>query len=167
MKDSKVGASTKLSERPWFERAIRQHADEHGPSGGAWNISSMLELLHRARETGASGAGTVQEQARDLSNVGCGCGEDEADSCVSFARGFCHRQENAIAVALQAAAERMRERAAKVAHDFTLEANQGRNRLKVPDSWKDMTPADVYNLGADDAATYIWTDIRALPTDGE
>jgi hypothetical protein len=34
---------------PWWEVAIRDHEAEHGPSGGAWNISMVLERLHRAR----------------------------------------------------------------------------------------------------------------------
>jgi hypothetical protein len=32
----------------WFDQAIRAHEAEHGPSGGAWNISMILERLHRS-----------------------------------------------------------------------------------------------------------------------
>lgn len=39
----------------WFDKAIRDHCDEHGPSGGAWNISMILERLHSARTALSSG----------------------------------------------------------------------------------------------------------------
>jgi hypothetical protein len=32
----------------WFDKAIRDHEAEHGPSGGAWNISMILQRLHSA-----------------------------------------------------------------------------------------------------------------------
>ena len=87
----------KLSAQLWFERAIRQHADEHGPSGGGWNISMILERLHRAHETGASGA--------------------EAETIVS---GEAHA--SMLKAAKAAAAERMRERAALVVeNDDTMD----------------------------------------------
>ena len=77
-----------------------------------------------------------------------------------------HHGEILAALRSTASAADMRERAAKVAHDFTLEANQGKNRLKVPTSWQEsMTPDDVYNLGVDDASWFIRDDIRALPLD--
>jgi hypothetical protein len=60
-------------------------------------------------------------------------------------------------------AEEMREAAANLAHSFTLESNRGDNRLMVPASWAEMSPSDVYNIGADDAAFYIGEDIRAIP----
>jgi hypothetical protein len=37
-----------MSDMPWFERAIRDHEAEHGPSGGAWNISMILQRLWAA-----------------------------------------------------------------------------------------------------------------------
>lgn len=40
------------TEAMWFDKAIREHMEEHGPSGGAWNISMVLERLHRAAPTG-------------------------------------------------------------------------------------------------------------------
>lgn len=33
---------------PWWEKAIRDHAEKHGPSGGGWNISMLLERLSAA-----------------------------------------------------------------------------------------------------------------------
>jgi hypothetical protein len=36
-------------EGDWFDKAIRDHEAEHGPSGSDWNISMVLERLHRAR----------------------------------------------------------------------------------------------------------------------
>lgn len=33
---------------PWFEKAIRDYADAHGPSGGGWNISAILQCLWSA-----------------------------------------------------------------------------------------------------------------------
>jgi hypothetical protein len=62
------------------------------------------------------------------------------------------------------------ERAAceAIAHGFSLEANQGRNRLKVSPTWADdQTPSDVYNLGADDASTFIAADIAARAGKGD
>jgi hypothetical protein len=35
----------------WWDEAIRAHCAEHGPSGSAWNVSMILERLHRAEIT--------------------------------------------------------------------------------------------------------------------
>jgi hypothetical protein len=35
---------------PWWEKAIRDHETEHGPSGDAWNISAVLERLRSAHQ---------------------------------------------------------------------------------------------------------------------
>lgn len=37
-----------MSEAPWWEVAIREHEKQFGPSGGAWNISMILQRLHSA-----------------------------------------------------------------------------------------------------------------------
>lgn len=39
---------TDWSEEDWWVRAIRAHEKEYGPSGGAWNISMILQRLHSA-----------------------------------------------------------------------------------------------------------------------
>jgi hypothetical protein len=35
----------------WFERAVREHEEAHGPSGAAWNLSAVLDCLRRAEPT--------------------------------------------------------------------------------------------------------------------
>ena len=35
----------------WWDDAIRAHCAEHGPGGDAWNVSMVLERLHRAALT--------------------------------------------------------------------------------------------------------------------
>jgi hypothetical protein len=32
----------------WAEQVIRDHTDQHGPSGGAWNISMLLDAFKQA-----------------------------------------------------------------------------------------------------------------------
>lgn len=44
-------------ERGRVEKAIRDHCDQHGPSGGAWNVSMILEATQRTLKEGASHVG--------------------------------------------------------------------------------------------------------------
>lgn len=39
---------------PWFEVAIREHANKHGPSGDGWNISMVLDRLRQHDPASAS-----------------------------------------------------------------------------------------------------------------
>lgn len=56
--------------QPWFDKAIRDHTDEHGPSGGAWNISMILERLHGAAPKPLPiDEGLVERVARAIDDV--------------------------------------------------------------------------------------------------
>lgn len=50
-----MGAGEFLMEKQaWYDKAIRDHEKEHGPSGGGWNISMILQRLHAAAPRPAS-----------------------------------------------------------------------------------------------------------------
>jgi hypothetical protein len=50
----------------WFDQAIRAHEVEHGPSGGAWNISMILDRLHRSAPSLPDNVGELVERLRAI-----------------------------------------------------------------------------------------------------
>jgi hypothetical protein len=84
-------------------------------------------------------------------------------AALPFLRTVTYESDVSNPLAATISLEAMRAKCEAIVRGFTLEANQGRNRFQVPDDWKDgRTPSDIYNLGADDAATFIAADIAAL-----
>ena len=50
----------------WFDQAIRAHEAEHGPSGDAWNISAILDRLHRSAPSLPDNVGELVERMKVL-----------------------------------------------------------------------------------------------------
>lgn len=50
--------------QPWWERAVREHCEEHGPSGGAWNISMILDRLRSSAPLGERMREEIRERPK-------------------------------------------------------------------------------------------------------
>lgn len=51
---------------PWWERALREHESDHGPSGSAWNVSAILDRLRKASQPQAPSGEPVEMGWCDL-----------------------------------------------------------------------------------------------------
>lgn len=110
-----------MDDAPWFDTAIRRHCDEHGPSGGAWNISMVLERLHRAAPAALTPIVSGEELVERLRSTGTALFRPDHPAALLMWEAAARIQQDAVRI------ERLRE-----ALETVVAANSAARNM-VPD----------------------------------